>query len=50
MMNLYGNLMEENVDKNELLKFFNYYSKKEFKGVMDVSKLWNRWITNAKAA
>lgn len=35
--------LEENVNKGELLKFFNYYSKKEFKGVMDVSKLWHRW-------
>lgn len=32
------------VDKEQLTKFFNYYSKKEFKGFMDVSKLWSKWI------
>ena len=42
--------MEEGVNKDELLRFYNYYSKKEFKGVMDVSKLWNRWTINAKVA
>lgn len=36
--------LEEGINKDELLKFYNYYSKKEFRGVMDVSKLWNRWI------
>lgn len=40
--------MEEGINKDELIKFYNYYSKKEFKGVMDVSKLWNRWTINAK--
>lgn len=33
------------VDKEQLTKFFNYYSKKEFKGFMDVSKLWSKWIS-----
>lgn len=42
--------MEEGINKDELIKFYNYYSKKEFKGVMDVSKLWNRWTINAKVA
>ena len=35
--------LEEGINKDELLKFYNYYSKKEFRGVMDVSKLWSRW-------
>lgn len=32
------------VDKDQLTKFYNYYSKKEFKGFMDVSKLWSKWV------
>lgn len=34
---------DESVDNNQLLKFFNYYSKKDFKGVMNVEKLWEIW-------
>lgn len=39
--------LEDGVNKDELLKFYNYYSKKEFKGSMDVNKLWLRWIEKA---
>lgn len=35
---------EEGVNKDELLKFFNYYSKKNFKGKMNVENLWLRWM------
>ena len=34
---------DESVDNNQLLKFFNYYSNKDFKGVMNVEKLWEIW-------
>ena len=34
---------KEGVNKDELLKFYNYYSKKEFSGIMNPDKLWQRW-------
>lgn len=39
--------LDVNVNKDELLKFFNYYSKKEFKGTMNVENLWSKWTERA---
>lgn len=39
--------MEEGVNKDELLRFYNYYSKKEFKGLMNVERLWSKWTEKA---
>lgn len=39
--------MEEGINKDELLRFYNYYSKKEFKGLMNVERLWNKWTEKA---
>lgn len=36
---------KEGVNKDELLKFYNYYSKKEFSGVMNPDKLFQKWIS-----
>ena len=39
--------MEEGINKDELIKFYNYYSKKEFKGLMNVERLWSKWTEKA---
>lgn len=39
--------MEEGINKDELLRFYNYYSKKEFKGLMNVERLWSKWTEKA---
>ena len=39
--------MVEGVNKDELLRFYNYYSKKEFKGLMNVERLWSKWAEKA---
>lgn len=39
--------LDVNVNKDELLRFFNYYSKKEFKGTMNVENLWSKWTERA---
>ena len=36
--------LEIGVDINQLTKFYNYYSTKDFKGKMNVEQLWNNWI------
>jgi hypothetical protein len=36
--------LEIGVDINQLTKFYNYYSTKDFKGRMDPESLWERWI------
>lgn len=36
--------LEIGVDINQLTKFYNYYSTKDFKGRMDPENLWERWI------
>lgn len=38
---------EAGEDREELGKFFRYWSKKEFKGQMNVEKLWNLWKQRA---
>jgi hypothetical protein len=38
---------EAGEDREELGKFFRYWSKKDFKGQMNVDKLWNLWKKNA---
>ena len=38
---------EAGEDREELGKFFRYWSKKEFKGQMNVEKLWNLWKQKA---
>lgn len=35
--------LEIGVDINQLTKFYNYYSTKDFKGKMDPENLWERW-------
>lgn len=39
--------MEEGTNKDELLRFYNYYSRKEFKGLMNVERLWSKWTEKA---
>ena len=39
--------MVEGINKDELLRFYNYYSKKEFKGLMNVERLWSKWTEKA---
>lgn len=36
--------LEIGIDINQLTKFYNYYSTKDFKGKMNVEQLWNNWI------
>lgn len=36
--------LEIGVDINQLTKFYNHYSTKDFKGKMNVEQLWNIWI------
>lgn len=36
--------LEIGVDINQLTKFYNYYTAKDFKGRMDPENLWERWI------
>lgn len=36
--------LEIGIDINQLTKFYNYYSTKDFKGKMNVEQLWERWI------
>lgn len=38
---------EAGENREELGKFFRYWSKKDFKGQMNVDKLWNLWKKNA---
>lgn len=38
---------EAGENRDELGRFFKYYSKKNFKGEMNVNKLWNLWKKNA---
>ena len=35
--------VEKGEDRNELIKFYNYYSKKEWRKKMNCPKLWNSW-------
>lgn len=36
--------LEIGIDINQLTKFYNYYSTKDFKGKMNVEQLWLNWI------
>ena len=36
--------LEIGVDINQLTKFYNYYTTKDFKGKMDPESLWEKWI------
>lgn len=36
--------LEIGIDINQLTKFYNHYSTKDFKGKMNVEQLWNIWI------
>lgn len=40
---------EEGENRGELGKFFKYYSNRDFKGQMNVEKLWNNWMSRAVA-
>ena len=37
-----------NTNLNELNKFYNYYSTKDFKGNIDCPKLWNSWLSRVR--
>lgn len=39
---------QPNTNKEELLKFYNYYSRKDFKGNIDCPKLWNSWLSRVR--
>lgn len=38
---------QPNTNKEELLKFYNYYSTKDFKGVMNCERLYQNWINRS---
>lgn len=38
---------QPDTNKEELLKFYNYYSTKEFKGKMDCKRLYQNWINRS---
>ena len=38
---------EAGEDREQLAKFYRYYSKKDFKGEMNVKKLWELWISKS---
>lgn len=40
---------EAGEDREQLGKFYRYWSKKDFKGQMNVEKLWEKWNTNKAA-
>lgn len=41
---------EAGENRDELGKFYRYWSKKEFKGQMNVERLWTNWLSRATAA